>query len=493
MARIAVGGLHHETNSFAPQRATFERFEEADGWPPLSRGDALIANTAGVNLAVAGFIEAALVQHELVPMSWANACPSGPVTRDAFERLAAMLVDDLRAAMPVDGIFLDLHGAMVCEHLEDGEGELLRRLRAVAPDGPLVAALDLHANVSVEMVERADVLVAYRTYPHVDLAVTGARCLPLLEQRMGGRRFAKAHRRIDYLIPLPWQCTDLEPARSLYASLAELEADGLASASICTGFPAADTPVCGPSVLAYAEDEAVVAAAADRLAQGFADAEARFVGRLWTPDEAVAHALALAGRRPIILADTQDNPGGGGSSDTTDLLAALIAADAPSAVLALIADGDLAGRAHTAGEGGVLVAQPLGGRHGPVGVTPLVEDWEVVRLGDGRFTATGPMYAGSTMDLGPMALLRPRRTPGVEVAVSTRRVQAADQEILRHLGVEPATRGILALKSSVHFRADFAPLASEILIVRAPGACVADPSELPFTRLPGWMRLRPRA
>jgi hypothetical protein len=133
MPRIAVGGLNHETNSFAPQPATFERFEEADGWPPLSRGDAVLANTAGLNLAIAGFAAAAAPRHELVPLTWANACPSGPVTRDAFERLAGMLVDDLARAMPVDGLFLDLHGAMVAEHLEDGEGELLRRLREAPP------------------------------------------------------------------------------------------------------------------------------------------------------------------------------------------------------------------------------------------------------------------------------------------------------------------------------------------------------------------------
>src|SRR6478752_3504140 len=159
MARIAVGGLHHETNSFAPQPATFERFAEADGWPPLLRGPALLPGSAGINLAITGFIEAAQAAgHELVPLVWANACPSGPVTRAAFERLTAMLVDDLAAAGRLDALFLDLHGAMVTEHLPDGEGELLRRLRAVAPDLPIVAALDLHANVSEAMVTASDAL-----------------------------------------------------------------------------------------------------------------------------------------------------------------------------------------------------------------------------------------------------------------------------------------------------------------------------------------------
>ena len=268
MARIAIGGLHHETNSFAPQPATFERFAEADGWPPLSRGSEILANTAGINLAISGFVEAASPRHELVPLTWANACPSGPVTRDAYERLAGMLVEDLAAAMPVDALFLDLHGAMVTEHLGDGEGELLRRLREVAPRLPIVAALDLHANVSEAMVALSDALVAYRTYPHVDLALTGARCLPLLEAMLAGVRLAKAFRRIDFLIPLPWQCTTIEPARSLYAMLGELEGGEVASASVCTGFPAADTPVCGPSVTAYGRDQAAADAAADRLARG---------------------------------------------------------------------------------------------------------------------------------------------------------------------------------------------------------------------------------
>jgi microcystin degradation protein MlrC len=492
MARIAIGGLHHETNSFAPQPATMARFEEADGWPPLSRGSAMLANTAGANLAIAGFVEAARATgHALLPLVWANACPSGPVTRDAFERLAAMMLEDLAAAGPVDALFLDLHGAMVTEHLADGEGELLRRLRRLAPDLPVVAALDLHANVSDAMVSLSDALVAYRTYPHVDLAATGARCLPLLERLIAGRPLASAHRKLDFLIPLPWQCTTIEPARGLYAMLDELEGEDVLSASLCLGFPAADTPVAGPSVLAYAETPAAAGAAADRLARALAAAEPHFAGRLWSPADAVRRAQAHPGPRAVILADTQDNPGGGGSSDTTDLLEALIAARAGSALLALLCDEEAARAAHTAGEGGVLRGLALGGRHGPAGVRPVVGSFEVLRLGNGRFTATGPMYGGNRMELGPMALLRPREAPGVEIAVASRRLQAADRAILRHLGVDPAEKRILVLKSSVHFRADFEALADEVLVVAAPGANVADPAALPFRHLPPGLRRRP--
>ena len=491
MARIAVGGLHHETNSYAPQPATFERFVEADGWPPLLRGEAMFAGSAGINLAITGFIDAARAAgHELVPLVWANACPSAPVTEDAFERLAAMMQEDLAAAGPIDAIYLDLHGAMVTDHLPDGEGELLARIRRQAGGIPIVAALDLHANLSGAMVAASDALVAYRTYPHIDLAVTGARCLPLLERLLAGERLAKAWRRIDFLVPLPWQCTTIEPGRDLYALIDALERDGIASASICMGFPPADTPVCGPAVLAYATEQAAADRAADRLAAAFAQAEPRFAGRLWRPEDAVAHARSVAHR--VILADTQDNPGGGGSSDTTGLLAALVAAGAEDALLALLCDPEAAAAAHAAGEGGILRDLPLGGRHGPAGVTPVVGDYEVVRLGDGKFTATGPMYGGNRMDLGPMALLRPVAAPGVEIAVASRRLQAADRAILRHLGVDPAQRRILALKSSVHFRADFEALADEVLIVVAPGANTADPAELPLLRVPQAMRRSPR-
>jgi microcystin degradation protein MlrC len=442
---------------------------------------------AGINLAIAGFADAALAAgHEPVPLIWANACPSGPVTADAYERLAGMLLEDLAAAGPLDAVFLDLHGAMVTEYLEDGEGELLRRVRAQVGAIPVVAALDLHANLSEAMVAHSDALVAYRTYPHVDLAATGARCLPLLERLLTGRRLAKAWRRGGFLIPLPWQCTTIEPGRTLYAQLAELEAEGVASASICMGFPAADTPVCGPAVLAYADEPARAEAAVARLAAALAAAEPRFAGRLWSAEAAVAHAKAV--RHPLILADTQDNPGGGGSSDTTGLLAALIAASASHST-ARTAPSTSA--AHAAGEGAVLRGLRLGGRHGPPGVEPITGDVAVVRLGSGRFTATGPMYGGNRMDLGPMALLRPLAAAGVEVVVSSRRLQAADRAILAHLRVDPASRRILALKSSVHFRADFEPLVEEVLIVAAPGANTADPALLPFRRLPQTMRRRP--
>jgi microcystin degradation protein MlrC len=345
MARIAIGGLHHETNTFAPTRAGLSLFEQADGWPPLCRGTALIPTTAGVNLPINGFVEGA-ASHELVPLVWANAGPSGPVTRHAYETLAAMLLEDLEAALPVDAVFLDLHGAMVAEHLDDGEGELLGRVRARIGDIPLVAALDLHANVTRAMVRAADLLVAYRTYPHVDLAPTGARALRLLERRLAaGAKPAAAFRQIPYLLPLPWQCTTSEPARGLYALLEALEEAHGVDLSFCMGFPAADFPDCGASVLAYAPEPGTAERAAEALARAVIAAEGAFAGRLWSPEAAVRHAMAAAPGRPVVLADVQDNPGGGGTGDTTGLLRALVELGAPGAVAALLFDPEAAARA----------------------------------------------------------------------------------------------------------------------------------------------------
>ena len=177
MARIAIGGFQHETNSFAPTKASFEEFAQAGGWPGLTRGPALFDAVAGINLPISGFIEEARqAGHELMPLSWAQATPSADVTEDAFERIAGQILEDLRDLRHLDAVYLDLHGAMVCEHLEDGEGEILARVRRlVGPDLPVVASLDLHANITPAMVRLSDALVAYRTYPHVDMADTGAR------------------------------------------------------------------------------------------------------------------------------------------------------------------------------------------------------------------------------------------------------------------------------------------------------------------------------
>ncbi|MCH8997526.1 MAG: M81 family metallopeptidase [Proteobacteria bacterium] len=494
MPRIAFGGIQHETNTFAPSQATYGDFERPDGWPALCEGADVFEAVAGINLPIAGFIEAARAQgFELLPLAWSSATPSAQVTEDAFERLVGDMMARLEALGPVDGVYLDLHGAMVAEHLEDGEGEVLRRVRAlVGPGVPVVASLDLHANITPEMIDLADRLVAYRSYPHIDFADTGARAageLDALLRGAGGTH--KAFRQFPFLIPALGGCTLYQPAQGLYARLPELERrPGVDHVSLAMGFGPADIHHCGPSVCAYGTDQDAVEAAADALAGEILAREAEFLLPVWSPADGVARAIELAhgSSRPVILADSQDNPGGGGNGDTVGLLEELVRQGAEDAVLAILYDPEAAAAAHGAGEGAEL-SLGLGAKSGLAGHRPLEATYRVERLGDGRMTGTGPFYKGARMELGAMALLR---LGGVRVVVASCKLQAADQSCFRHLGVEPAEQKILALKSSVHFRADFEPIAEDILVVAAPGPNPLDHNELTYKNLRPGVRVMPR-
>jgi microcystin degradation protein MlrC len=491
MARIAIGGFQHETNTFSTVPASFADFEAPDAWPGLTRGPAMFDAVAGINLPAAGFVqEARALHHELLPLTWCSAQPSGKVTRDAFERITRLLVDDLGALGHVDAVYLDLHGAMVAEHCDDADGELLRRVRAVVGPGvPVVASLDFHANLSHEMARQATALVSYRTYPHLDMADCGARAARLMHDVLHGPPVAHHLEQLDFLVPLTSQSTLAEPLQSLMNEVASAERPPLLSACLTPGFPAADVADCGPAVYACGTDAAAVAGTTRRLADALRRREDEFALELYTVEQAIADLRRTPAPRgrPVILADTQDNPGAGGNADTTALLKALVASQLPRVLAGVICDPDAAARAHTAGEGASLDLR-LGARTGTAGETPLEARCTVLALGDGRFTGTGPFYRGGRFDLGPMALLD---AGGVHIAVASRKQQAADQAMFRHLRAEPADYAVLALKSSVHFRADFGPLASRILVVEAPGPNVADPARLPFRRLRPGMRTRP--
>ena len=356
MTRIAVGGFLHETNTFAPTKAAYADFVHGGGWPAMVLGPDVLATIRDINVGLAGFIgQAETDGWELVPTIFAAASPSAHVTEDAFERIVKVLVDGIRNAGSVDAVYLDLHGAMVSEHFDDGEGEVLRRVREViGKDLPLVVSLDLHANVTPAMVEHADALIAYRTYPHVDMADTGraaARHLALLLH--GGQRFAKAFRQLPFLIPISWQCTNDQPTKSIYQKLATLESETVPTLSFAPGFPAADFVDCGPSVFAYGKTQADADRAADKITDIIAGHENDFDGRIYTPDEGVRYAMELAARarKPIVIADTQDNPGAGGDSDTTGMLRALVRNNATKAAIGVIYDPASAKAAHAAGVG----------------------------------------------------------------------------------------------------------------------------------------------
>lgn len=491
MKKIVLAGFQHETNTFAASTADMRAFELGGGWPGICHGENIQPSLEGANIPAAGFFDAA-TGHDvnIVCATWAAASPSAHVEQEVYENIAGQIISGIAQALPADGVYLDLHGAMVAQHIDDGEGELIRRVRElVGADVAIVASLDLHANVTEQMLDAATAMVAYRTYPHVDMADTGKRAFELLWNCMANGKLALAYQRLPFLIPTCWQSTMMEPAKSIYADFDVMEKDRSAiSLSFAMGFPAADFSECTPVVWAYAQDaeraEAIVKDMNNRIL-GVAE---QFAGRLYQPDEAVSYAIQHSkdASLPIVIADAQDNPGAGANSDTTGVLRELLHQNA-RASMGLIVDEASARAAHEAGVGN-SVTLSLGGKSNVEGDAPLEATFVVESLSDGRFDATGDYYGGCQMNLGPSACLR---INDVRVVVSSYKAQMADLAMFRYVGIEPTKEDILVVKSTAHFRADFDPIAHEILVCTAPGDMSMRTTELPWTSLPDDLLMYP--
>lgn len=483
MARIAIGGWQHETNTFATIKADYAAFASAGEWPAMNQGQAMVDAVKHVHLPIAGAFSALTQQHhQLVPLMWCSATPCAYVTEDAFERICQNMLRLLRAALPVDGIYFDLHGAMVCEHLQDGEGEFLARVRKLVGDQmPIFVSLDLHANVTQAMVEHATVLDIYRTYPHIDMAETGYRVARLLSDYLANPRpIYKSFRQIDFLIPLNAGCTLIQPCKMIYQTLPKLITGKVSSLSFACGFHLSDIVDLGPAVVGYGDNQMAVNNATQALVDLIYSNKQKFHQEILPVEQAIVEAKRAFKQHgsSVLLADTQDNPGGGGSGDTTGILQAMIKHNLEHAALGVINDREVAAIAHEVGIGGRFIAQ-LGGKTDSC-QHPFQCECEVMNLSDGCFTATGPMYKGANMQLGLCAWLS---ISGIAVVVCCKAVQTADQAHFRHLGIEPGEMDYLALKSSVHFRNDFEKLASKIFIVSAPGVVYADPTTLHYKNI----------
>lgn len=495
--RIAVAGFEHETNTFAPVKADYEAFAQAKAYPPLVRGQAMLDAIAGKNLPATGGIEALRERGaEIVPILWCLATPSAHVTEDAYERIVGEMLEMLRNAGPLDGIFLELHGAMVAEHVDDGEGELLARIRQTfGPEMPVAVALDLHANVTQRMVDNADYIDMYRYYPHIDMADTGRRTVDGLFRILDtGNRPAKAFRQLDFLIPINGGCTDFGPAKDIYLSLLPqflAEREGLQGLSFASGFPHADFADVGPAVIAYAADQATADAAATDFAAAVAAREADFLPEFYPARACIDRALAIAktANKPVVVADTQDNPGGGGPGDTTGMLRAMIEANAKGCVIGALIDPETAEAAHAAGEGAVADFE-IGGRR-LAGDTPVKTRARVLRARSDGWTARGKMKGGLLVDLGKTALLE-TEPGGVLVVVASKPSQTADSSVFYHLGLDADRLPVIVVKSSVHFRADFTPMAETILVGTAPGPVAIDHLALGYRKVRPGVRLMPQ-
>ncbi len=471
--KIAVAGFQHETNRFGPYPTTLADFEKEDGWPGLTTGSDLFAVFPAMNIPLGGFLKWAAGGYQIVPILWTSAEPGGLVTDGAFDEICDRILDGIEAALPIDGIYLDLHGAMVTETFEDGEGELLTRLRArFGREVPVAVSLDLHANVTAQMIRMADVLTIFRTYPHLDMAATGRRAGVLLAEMLSSARKPYCEfRKLPLLIPLQSQCTELEPTRSIYQNVVTADSLNNIHADIAMGFPPADIAESGPAIVVYSFSKAAAVEKAKQIERVFLQSESDFTEPLHQEDDGIELALASAGTaRPVLLADIQDNSGAGATSDTTGLLHALVKHGVRNCALGALHDAYAVELAHKAGHNEYISCR-LGGKYQGVGFPPPYQGtFKVVGLSDGRFEFQGEMMRGVTANIGPTAALEIiNEDAGLVVLVTSERIQCLDRALFTHLDIDPAKKSILVIKSTVHFRADFASIADPIILIESPG------------------------
>ena len=391
-------------------------------------------------------------------------------------------LSELALAGTVDGVLLNLHGAMVAEDDENPELALVNAVRDVLGAVPIACVLDLHANTSPELVDRCDVVISYDTYPHVDMRARGREAASMLVRMIsGGERFETSLAKVPLLASPLAQATDEEPMRGLQARAHERAATlGLERACIVGGFAYSDVPRAGTSVLAVHRPERRDAAS-QFLYDTVRDIEAHessFRLEREGPVEAVRQAIASK-HRPVVLVDVADNVGGGSPGDGTALLEELVRQGATGA-LVVIADAAAARTAALAGQGKdvvMSVGAKADDRHGQ----PLVLAGRVVHVGDGRYRAGGAWMDGRTFEMGATAVVE---VGANTVVLTERRVPPFHLEQVTSQGIDPASMSIVVVKGAVAWRAAYGQIAREIIEVATPGVCPVDPSSLRRTTTP---------
>ena len=472
----------HETNTFNLRKTDLSAFQ---AYTFLIGNDQLKV-LEGTNTGVAGCLECARkfdwhMEHAVT----AHAGPSGLVTTGAFDTIADLILDVARARPP-DGVLLPLHGAMVTEFCEDGEGELLQRLREIiGPDIPIAITLDLHANVTVKMCELADIIVSYKTYPHIDMREAACHAGSILQRAMLGEISPSTLR-----VHRPMLCeanggrTDIGPMIERFerARAYEREPDVFA-VSINAGFEGSDIAEVGPTVLVTCQDDN----ARHRVfAETIADDIWRLRGEALNTYYSVQEAAAIAADfvrsdGPLIIADYADNPGGGAYGDSTALLDALLKIGLGNACFGPMVDPAIAAHLHKHNEGDA-VSVDLGGKTDPqFGGGPLTLTGHIQQLSDGVCMGDGPMKGGQELHFGKTCVLR---VDGIDILVVSEAVQMYDQQQFRSFGIDPTSKTVVALKSMQHFRAAFEPVAEKIIVCDSGALCTTDVTKLPYQNVP---------
>jgi len=463
IARVLIAEFKHETNTFCSEKTGKEKFNNRY----LKFGEEIINFFEGTKVETGGIIDGCKEENiEIIPTIAANAMPGGPVTREMFELVKTNILDAINKEKHIDGILLSMHGAMVLEDAPDGEGELLEAIRdAVGKDTPIMASLDLHANITEKMTLNVNGLFPFDKYPHIDMYERGYEAAKNLARML--RKEIKPVIRIKKL-PLLSPCleTDKDPYKPFLDMVHRWEKDTrVISASVVAGFPYADIYDAGVTVMAQTNDDVLLAEQiVEQVGNAIMVKHQKFIKEALPIEEAIRRGMeAPAG--PVVLADVADNPGGGSPGDTTYILRKLLEMKAKNVGFAIITDPEVVERAIKAGVGSSVNVK-LGGKMNPLSGKPIEVTAVVKTIADGKFVNKGPMGRGLKNNLGRTVVLD---KDSIEVIVTERRLQPWDPEIFRRLGIEPKDKQILVVKSSLHYRAAFSQLAKEIIDVDAPG------------------------
>jgi microcystin degradation protein MlrC len=473
--KLAVARFWFEGNAFSPLATDAAAFQGRE-W---AKGDAALAAARGAAIELAAVAEFADARPDwaVTVLRCASANPGGPIEDTVFEGLRDELIADL-AAGGWDAVYLSLHGAAITRQRPAPELELVRAVRGAVGAVPIAASFDLHANLNPALAGLLDFATGYRTYPHVDMHETAARALRQLERIVAGElRPVGEIVNTGCLLGSFNMRTDAGPMAALQAAARAHEADPLLDASVFGGFPYADTPDCGASVMVYADgNRAVAAEAARELAAEVRARAPEFVPALVPPAEGLRLALA-APAGLVAVTDPADNPYSGGAADTPTLFRALIrlALRAPT-VFAYFCDPDVVDTAWRAGVGTHLRLM-LGGKRTAAFGAPVEVDADVLRLTRGEFRNTGPMERGLAVAAGRTAVLGVR---DIQVIVTERVVPANDPAFFALHGVDLARTRLLAVKAKNHFGAAFQGRCTAIVDVDCPGPAAADLRTLPF-------------
>lgn len=481
--RVLIAQFMHETNTFSKLKTTLDDYRRR--W--LIEGEDMVPRFKSTRNEVGGYIDSvAKYGWEPVYAAAANATPSGTLTRETWETIRDKILVAARNTGRLDAVCLSLHGAMVTETEDDAEGALLEALRSiVGPDVPIVATLDLHANATARMANNANALVSFRTYPHIDGYDRAVQAAALVQEVLEGRKKPRCLLSQPAMLEGADHGRTTQPGvmRDLLARADEHEKEpGINVVSIQAGFTWSDIPYTGPSIAVSYEPQAE--GRAREIARSMIDEIWRRRDETTSTYRPISDGISAArakteGQGPLVIADGTDNPGGGGYNDTTPVLQALLDAGIRNAAIGTIYDPGTVQQAIRAGVGAEIDVR-LGG-HTDESMGKPVEAKAVVRmLSDGVFRNDGPMNAGVESDMGPTAVLR---IGGIDVVTISNRLQTTDLQVFLSQGIDPRAKDVLVVKSVQHFRAAYAPIAREIVLVDSGGICSPDLTRLKFRKL----------